>query len=107
MTNLRFADDVLLIACSKSDASKMITDLGRESFKFGLKLHMGKTKVLTSCFAKRPSSITCCGQQVQVLDPTEAEKYLACKLSADSFHDTGLANRMACAWSCFFKLKHV
>ena len=31
LTNLRFADDVLLIACSKGDVIKMISDLGREA----------------------------------------------------------------------------
>ena len=77
----------------------MITDLGREAIKFGLKLHMGKTKVLTNCSVRRPSSITCCGQQAQDLDPTQAEKHLGRKLFADSFHDTELANRMASAWA--------
>ena len=60
LTNLRFADDVLLVACSRTDVSKMITDLALEAAKYGLRLHMGKTKVLTDCLSKRPSSITCC-----------------------------------------------
>ena len=36
LTNLRFADDVLLIAGSLADVGKMIKDLKAESKKFGL-----------------------------------------------------------------------
>ena len=104
-TNLCFADDVSLVACSSMDVCKMITDLGREAGKFGLKLHMGKTKVLTNCPVKRPLSITCCSQSVSVLDESQSERYLGRKLSCDSYHDTELSNRIASGWSCFFKLK--
>ena len=48
MTNLRFAEDVLLIAQSKNDICKMIANLREESKKYGLKLHMGKIKILAS-----------------------------------------------------------
>ena len=73
LTNLRFADDVLLVACSRMDVSKMIIDLGREAGKFGLKLHMGKTKVLTTCSVNRPSSISCCSQLVSVWQPDRSD----------------------------------
>ena len=48
LTNLRFADDVILVATSRSDVSKMIADLSSEAGKYGLSLHMGKTKILTN-----------------------------------------------------------
>ena len=48
LTNLRFADDVLLIARNKSDVGKMTKDLKVEARVFGLSLHAGKTKVLTN-----------------------------------------------------------
>ena len=85
----------------------MIKDLGREAGKYGLKLHMGKTKVLTNCRHRRPSVLTCGEQQLQVLGMTEAEKYLGRKLATGSYHDTEVANRMASAWASFFKLKDV
>jgi hypothetical protein len=105
LTNLRFADDVLLVACSRGDVGKMIADLAREAGKFGLKLHMGKTRVLTNCGLNRPAHITCCGQQIQVLDASQSERYLGRKLSTDDYHDTELANRVASGWACFFKFK--
>ena len=48
LTNFRFADDVLLVASSRADVRKMITDLRREALTFGLKMHFGKTKILTT-----------------------------------------------------------
>ena len=105
LTNLRFADDVLLVACSQVDIKKMITDLAAEASKYGLKLHMGKTKVLTNCTARRPSHIDCCGHPVKILEPGEAERYLGRKLSTACFHEVELQNRLACGWACFFRLK--
>eukprot|EP00973_Karenia_brevis_P040552 5608375-Karenia_brevis.AAC.1 len=44
LTNLRFADDVVMFATSRGDMRKMLAHLLEESAKFGLKMHMGKTK---------------------------------------------------------------
>ena len=42
LTNLRFADDVMLVASSRADARKMTADVQREASAFGLKMHTGK-----------------------------------------------------------------
>ena len=47
LCNLRFADDLLVFAASRSQLGKMITDLSSAVGAIGLELHMGKTKVLT------------------------------------------------------------
>jgi hypothetical protein len=46
LTNLRFADDLLLIATSLPQISDMIADLSKEAGQVGLQLHGGKTKIL-------------------------------------------------------------
>ena len=46
MTNLRFADDVLLFATSLSAITKMLVDVKVEAEKRGLQLHPDKTKIL-------------------------------------------------------------
>ena len=46
-TNLRLADDVILVAQQRSDIRKMLIDLRQTASKYGLKIHMGKTKVMT------------------------------------------------------------
>ena len=105
LTNMRFADDVLLVATSKGDVAKMIADLDREASKFGLKMHAGKTKILTSVASLRHSPVSCAGKDVQILQAGESERYLGRKLSTDDYHNTELNNRLASGWSAFFKLK--
>ena len=59
--NLRFADDVLLVAQNKNDAAKMIAHLAEEALKYGLKLHLGKTRILhNTTDAKAQSSAKDC-----------------------------------------------
>ena len=56
LSNLRFADDVLLFSSNPKDAAKMIADLQSDAIKFGLKLHMGKTVVLTNRVIRCPAT---------------------------------------------------
>lgn len=48
LTNLRFADDIVLFAKTPEDITKMIVDLATESEKVGLKLNPEKTRVMTN-----------------------------------------------------------
>lgn len=48
LTNLRFADDIVLFAKTPEDITKMIEDLATESEKVGLKLNPEKTRVMTN-----------------------------------------------------------
>ena len=52
LTNLRFADDVLLFANTRQDIAKMITHLKDEAAKYGLKLHLGKTNFSRTLLAR-------------------------------------------------------
>jgi len=102
LTNLRFADDILLVASSKGDVGKMLRQLAQEASKYGLKLHMGKTKVLTTCHLpsyKRKIEVN--GEVVEVLQPDEAEKYLGCKLCMEDMSTIELESRIADAWGAF------
>ena len=107
LSNLRFADDVLLFASSASDVAKMITDLSKEAAKFGLKLHMGKTVVLTNRLGNCPTVVQCGREAVKVLAAGDTERYLGRKLSATDFHSVEFTNRLACGWAAFFKFKEV
>ena len=66
----------------KRDIASMIEDLSKEAGKYGLKLHLGKTKVVTNTALCRPSSINCMGGSVQVLATNDSERYLGRKFSA-------------------------
>ena len=46
MTNLRFADDILLMGRTLPQIRNMLSDVAGESARVGLELHPGKTKIL-------------------------------------------------------------
>ena len=46
--NLRYADDTTLMAESEEELKSLLMKLKEESEKVGLKLHVQKTKVMTS-----------------------------------------------------------
>ena len=52
LTNLRFADDILLITQSLPSITEMITDLSTEAKNIGLHLHPEKTKILHNAWTK-------------------------------------------------------
>ena len=53
LTNLRFADDIVLIATSRDDIVTMLRDMGLASTEVGLKLHPVKTKMLSNVAERR------------------------------------------------------
>ena len=46
LTNLRFADDVLVLAISEEKLQKMLCDFKKSTEKVGLRIHPEKTKIL-------------------------------------------------------------
>ena len=48
LTNLRFADDVLLFATSKEQIRKMMCEFKKATGKVGLRIHPDKTKILSN-----------------------------------------------------------
>ena len=56
LTNLRFADDVLLFATSKGQLQKMMYEFKESTDKVGLRIHPGKTKVLSNQSSISPDS---------------------------------------------------
>ena len=48
VTNMRFADDVLLFASTKEQQQKMLGEFKRSTEKVGLRIHPGKTKILSN-----------------------------------------------------------
>ena len=102
LTNLRFADDVVLVARSKADITKMLAQFGEASKRYGLKLHFGKTKLLTwDALADGCESVSIGGVPVVIQAETAAEKYLGRKLCFGNSCEVELNNRIASAWAAF------
>eukprot|EP00959_Pyramimonas_sp_CCMP1952_P218022 4559705-Pyramimonas_sp.AAC.1 len=53
LTNLRFADDIMLIGSSRAHVRRMLEDLSVRAGESGLKLHSGKTKILSYVDVRR------------------------------------------------------
>ena len=48
VNNLRYADDITLMAGSEEELKNILTKVKEESEKFGLKLNVQKTKIMAS-----------------------------------------------------------
>ena len=106
LTNLRFADDVILAAQSKNDVRKMLTQFADAASHYGLRLHFGKTKIMTwDSLAAGCTSIRVGQNEVSILREDEAEKYLGRKLCFRSLKEVELQNRLSAGWAAFHKHK--
>ena len=103
LTNLRFADDILLIGRSLHQIKQMLADVMDEGGKVGLHLHPGKTKIQHNNigYGSKVRSANIKGVDIEVLDPTAATMYLGRSLSLTDTHDVELKHRLAKAWSKF------
>ena len=107
LTNLRFADDVLLVALSKVDIAKMISDLQPEAMKYGLEVHMGKTNVLTNSSGQLPERVLVAGAGVDVVPAAGTDRYMGWQLCMGSFHETEFSSSVNAAWRCFAQFKDI
>ena len=48
LTNMRFADDVFLFASSKEQLQKMLCEVKQSTEKVGVRIHPGKTQILSN-----------------------------------------------------------
>jgi hypothetical protein len=103
ITNLRFADDILLIARTLPQIKSMISDVAREASKVGLELHGGKTKIVHNGigYGSRVEKTSCDGLDIDVLNCEDHAIYLGRALRMTDMHDEELRNRSAKAWAKF------
>ena len=109
ITSLCFADDVALFAINAGQLEKMIGELGASAAKRGLKLHAGKTKILTNMWEigsrRLPGNLEIGGERYEVLGPGGSTKYLGRKVSMELPHQTEFEHRVGRAWATFGKFK--
>eukprot|EP00973_Karenia_brevis_P001287 175634-Karenia_brevis.AAC.1 len=104
LTNLRFADDILLVAHGKRQMTKMMGDLIQAAGKVGLEIHPEKTKLLTcgtSASVGKKSYVNAPGLQLEVLPTTSYTSYLGRHLSFNDFHAIEVKHRVAAGWGKF------
>ena len=101
ITNLRFADDVLLFARTRRSLQIMIKDLQTAAAETGLHIHPEKSKVITNGKRAAASQISITGGALDVLPDDEPVKYLGKKIAMTGMHETELNHRISAAWACF------
>ena len=103
LTNLRFADDILLIARTLPQIKQMLADVAQECKKVGLKLHPDKTKILHNGrgYGSKVTNVKINDMVVEVLGVDATTMYLGRSLSLTSTHEAELENRIKKAWSKF------
>ena len=108
LTNLRFADDVLLVAASAAKLQEMLADLADAAAQVGLELHFGKTKVLCNVFGhqmEKVSYLKVGAAEVEVLPQDATTKYLGRALRLDAPDDVEIQSRINLAWRRFVGLR--
>ena len=106
LCNLRFADDVLLVATSKRQLTIMLAELMEAVSKLGLVLHAGKTKILTNVTNENSDYIIVKGQEVEGLKKEQSTMYLGWSLSLEATQDTEIQHRINRGWAKFMSLKN-
>ncbi len=96
LNNLRFADDVVVVAKSAEDLRLMLKELSCESHKAGMVINLTKTKILN--IPGQPN-------QVKVVWETiEAVIYLGQLIISQNQMEKEVDRRIALAWSKFWSL---
>jgi len=108
LTNLRFADDVLITGRSLQQLSDMLLLLREESAVSGLQLHPGKTKIISSTNREhrpRQKFVRVGDMKVEVLPRNGKIKYLGRQITFENGTVVELSNRIKAAWAKFMQYK--
>ena len=108
LTNLRFADDLLVVGSSLKQVTEMLLILQAEAGKCGLKLHPEKTKIISSTNRQnRPrSKYAHVGEmKIEVLARTGEINYLGRQITFTDAQRAELKKRLRGAWAKFMEHK--
>ena len=111
LTNLRYADDLLLFGKSLAEVLEMLEILSAELVGVGLSINGSKTKILTTDLnassSENPLYVDVAGSMVEILRRGTVHKYLG-KVFCGNLRNRGqcnLSHRMQCAWWKFHQLR--
>lgn len=101
LTNLRFADDVVLFATSHKQLQQMLRELNEISKSTGLEMNFSKTQLMTN---KAPIPIKLEGTELNYVDEYI---YLGQLVSLTSRMEKEIKRRVTQAWKAFWALKFI
>jgi len=91
ITNLRFADDIVLIASSKVQLQELVDRLHCHASEFGMRLNVKKTKVMAVSDDKTPVSIMIGGQRIEEV---HTFKYLGALFTSEALCEDEIRSRL-------------
>ena len=105
LTNLRFADDVLLTSTKLTHLRQMLLDVATAAKARGLDLHPDKTKIISSLTKRRgaagTSQVQVGDMNIEVLPYAASVKCFGRHIAFDSCHEKEIQHRIASAWRRF------
>ena len=81
LTNLRFADDLLLFSTSLEKLREMLCEFKTSTEAVGLGIHPDKTKILSNQDKIKAKEITVDNIKIEVLEKNDSAKYLGQKIT--------------------------
>ena len=108
LTNLRFADDVMLFATSKEQLRNMMYEFKKATEIVGLGIHPDKTKILSNqstlnSNTKRHFKVG--EMSIEILTKNESVKYLGQRISFHQQETLEIKSRIRAAWTTFHKYR--
>ena len=101
LTNVRYADDILLFAKSLEEGVQMVELLAEVLGEFGLELNSTKTKMLSTVHVEESPMycITDCGD-IEILGVRSKQKYLGRVFTSNvkSRGKVAVEHRLCCGW---------
>ena len=108
LNNLRFADDVVLVATSLNHLTQMLIEVQKEAANCGLGLHPEKTKIISSTNKNgRPGArhANVGTMKIEILPLQSSMKYLGCQISFGEMQEMELRQRIRGGWAKFMEHK--
>ena len=105
LTNLRFADDVLLFSTSLQKLHEMFCEFKTSMEAVRLFIHPDKTKILSNQDKIKAKEITVDNIKIEVVEKKASAKYLGQKITFEEKETEEIKNRLKAAWAAFHKYR--
>ena len=108
LTNLRFADDVMLFATSKEQIRKMMCEFKKATEKVGLRILPDKTKIFSNqstINSDTKKHLEVDDMSIEILTRNESVKYLGQRISFYQQETREIKSRIRAAWATFHKYR--
>ena len=103
LTNLRFADDVLLFLTSPNNSRDMLFEFKISTEAVGLGIHPDKTKILSNQDKVKAKEIEVDNIKIEIMGKTASARYLGQKITFEDQETEEIKNRLKAAWTAFHK----